>query len=659
MVLSVQLLGCFGASVDGRPIEFQTRKTAALLAILARRAGRAESRERIAALLWSRSDEAQARTSLRQAVASLRRSLGSEADLIVATNETLKLAADGVAVDADRLEAALTSAEPAGLADAAALYVGDLFDDLALREDGWEEWRRGEAGPLRARTLAALTRLVEAQAAAGDDEAAIATGERVLAIEPTQEEVHRTLMALYLRRDSLGSAMRQFERCRAALDQGLGVRPSAATQSLRQKIAVPRPPSNATPDALPTVAVLPFANLSENAADGYAALGFAEDLIAALSRFRVLRVIARHSSFFPFGHDHTPAELGRRLGARWIVAGSVRRLPGSIRVGIELIDAESGHYAWAHRYDLSADALFEGLGDIVRNVVGALAPRIDEAILASVRRKPLADLSVYDCWLRALDGLRRGTLEAHAEARVYLERALERDPEFGRAYSGMSMTYFNEWSCHAWDRWEETASEAQRWAEEAVRRDEADHMTHAILGRVLMYRRDFARAEHHAARAAALNPNDADMLVQDAVLHAALGDAQRGIGEARTALALNPFHEDWYFVYAAYPPFMAREYQSSLDYAGRAPDAGTHVRAFLAVALTRLGRHAEAERMRTLFMGNFRRNITYGRTPEPEEPVRWLLRTNPMRRPEDRAFVVDGLARAGFVVPADPDVMEA
>jgi tetratricopeptide (TPR) repeat protein len=222
----------------------------------------------------------------------------------------------------------------------------------------------------------------------------------------------------------------------------------------------------------------------------------------------------------------------------------------------------------------------------------------------------------------------------------------------------MSMTYFNEWSCHAWDRWEETATEAQRWAEEAVRRDETDHVTHAILGRILMYRRSFARAAHHAERAEALNPNDADVLAQDAVLHAALGDPERGIAEARTALALNPFHDDWYFLYAAYPRFMARQFQPALDYASRAPDAGTDVRAFLAVALTSLGRPAESERMCALFMDNFRRNITQGRTPEPEEPVRWILRTNPMRRPEDRAFIVEGLARAGFTVPADPDVME-
>src|SRR3546814_17427048 len=133
--------------------------------------------------------------------------------------------------------------------------------------------------------------------------------------------------------------------------------------------------------------------------------------------------------------------------------------------------------------------------------------------------------SDLDCWLRGTACLRRGTYESHAEAQRFFERALEIDPQFARAYAGLSLTHFNEWSCLAWDRWAEKESKAFEYASRAVALDESDSATQFILGRILLYRREFERAERRLVRAEELNPNDADILATLALSHASIATA--------------------------------------------------------------------------------------------------------------------------------------
>ncbi|WP_374446661.1 BTAD domain-containing putative transcriptional regulator [Stella sp.] len=656
MDLTITLLGRFAVAVGGVPVEPATRKAAAVLAILAHAGGRAVPRERLAAMLWPRADEAQSRASLRQAVAQLRRSLGAAAERIESGVDTLRLETAGAAIDLAAVEAALAGGGCPGPD-----YAGPFLDDLALREEPFEEWRRMEATRLAERVTAAWLRHLDAAVADGDGERALELGERLLAIDPALEEAHAALIRLHLGRGALGSAMRQYEQCRAALARAYGVPPSPATETLRRRIAAPveRREAPCAPGGPAVVAVLPFTDLSDEAGDRYLALGIAEDVTTELSRFRSLRVIARHSAFAVAQSASDAADAGRRLGARYILTGSVRRGAGAFRVVTELIEVATGHYLWSHRYDFGSDGVDAALADIARSVVGALALRIDEALLQEGRRRPIDDLGTYDLWLQALERLRRATPDAHLEARVLLERALATDPDCARAHAGLSLTYFNEWSCHAWDRWEHNADRARHHAEAAVARDPTDHVTHAVLGRILLYRREFDRAARHVERALALNPNDADMLVQSALSLAYLGDPARGIATAEAAIRLNPFHDDWYFVFAAGPRLVARDMPRLVELASRAPDVAVDVRAFIAMGHALMGRPDEAERQMARFHAHFRRSVTRGREPEPGEAARWILHVNPLRRAEDRAFLCEGLARAGLEVPPGADAEPA
>ena len=656
MTLRVRLLGGYVVEFAGRRIVPSTRKAAALLAILASRPGVAQPRARLADLLWPRSPEEQARTSLRQALAQLRRDLSEAGEFpIEAQTDGLRLRPGRTAVDLAALDAALAAGTPEGAVEAATLYAGDLLEGFTLDEQPFEEWHRAEAMALRTRVLRALGGALDRSVAAGDSEVASTIGERLLTLEPTSEETHQALMRLHLGRGALGAAMRQYERCREALATELGVPPSAETEALRRRIRARPAVAEAaaagmrTEDAaaLPALAVLPFANLSEDPAQAWFARGFAEDLSRELSRFRPLRVISALSSF---GADPAapPRETAERLGARYLLTGSVRRGATSLRLAAELVDAEAGRQLWAQRYDLPLASLFDAQDEIAAAVAAALAVRIDEDQLHHARRKAPSDLRAYECWLRGVALLRSGTPESHAAARALFERALGLDPGFARAEAGLSLAWFNEWTCLAWDRWEETAAGAFDHARRAVALDESDHVAHFILGRVLLYRRDFTRAEHHIERAEALNPNDADTLAQLALAHAYLGRPDHGIACGRLAMQLNPFHDDWYFAFATVPIFFARQPEAALPLALKAPDIAADMRAFIAAAHAHLGQMEEARSQLERFLIVFRQRILFGREPKPDEPVRWLLHVNPTRREEDRTYLLEGLRLAGL-----------
>ncbi|MGB5831997.1 MAG: BTAD domain-containing putative transcriptional regulator [Thiohalocapsa sp.] len=661
--LHIQVLGGLRVERNGATIPLPTRKAAALLAIVAMPPGTLITRDRLADLLWSRSAQAQARGSLRQAVAQLRKALGDESGSLIETvGNGLRLASQGVEVDAVTLERALTAGSPADLERAERLHRGEFLEGLAIEEPAFEAWRTTEARRLHLRVLRGLQALLAHQVDQGDLEASLDLGERLVQMEPLAEETYQALMRLHLGRGALGPAMREYQRCRAVLKASLGVGPSVDTEALRQAIRA-RPPAPDATDAgaLPVIAVLPFTDAGTDSGGGthedargqYFVRGFTEDVVSALSRFRSLRVISAQSSFAEADLQASPREIGEGLGARYLLLGSLGRGKDQMRLCSELLDVRSGHLVWSERDEVSTTRLPETRDAIARGVAAALAARIDGDLLRQAMRKPLDSLEVYDCWLRGMARLREGTPESLAGGRPLFRRALELDPGFARAHSGLSLTYFNEWSCLAWQRWHQDEHMAFEHARDGAALDETDHVTHFVLGRVLLYRREFARAERHMDRAEALNPNDADMLAQLAIADAFIGRAERGIERIDLAIRLNPYHDDWYFAYAVYPNFMAGRLETAIAFGLKAPYVATDVTAYLAAATAQLGQMDAARRHLASFREMFRRNIKQGQEPAADEPMRWLLHVNPFSRIEDARFWAEGLARAGLVVPDD------
>ncbi len=213
--------------------------------------------------------------------------------------------------------------------------------------------------------------------------------------------------------------------------------PIAATIIAGEKLT----PVLALPDS-PSIAVLPFRNLSGNVEQDYFADGIVEDIITALSRIRWLFVIARNSSFTYKGRTVDEKQVGRELGVRYVVEGSVRQSESRIRITGQLVDASAGTHLWADRFEGRLDDIFELQDQIATSIVGAIASQLERAEIERARRKPTGNLSAYDNYLRAMPHLHRGTREAIDEALPLFYKAMQLDPEFASAHAMAAWCHF-------------------------------------------------------------------------------------------------------------------------------------------------------------------------------------------------------------------------
>ena len=405
--------------------------------------------------------------------------------------------------------------------------------------------------------------------------------------------------------------------------------------------------------AAPTLrlAVLPSPDASANAADeAYFSRGFVVDLITDLSRFPNLGLISSHSSFSARLRDLDDRAIAEELESDLLLKTNVRKRRDEIRINAQLVEPKTGSVLWAERYDTPAEEVFALQDNLVEKVTSALSKQIDAATLQAARRKPMTGLEAYDCWLRGLEKLREGNLESDESARDLFERALEIDPHYARAYVGLSLSHFNEWSCQHWELSEVSECRAFQYAYRAFQLDRNDSVAHLVLGRVYLFRREFEKAKEHMDRAFELNPNDADHLVQIASCYAFLGE-QDAAGELfERALSLNPYCDPWYFAYGGFIQIMQRNYDEGIAIGLKAPLTLVWIDlpAFIAIAHAYRGDSDEAAVYTKIFLQAFEEKITRGRPPEPGEAHEWLVEVNPFRRPEDTEFFVEGLRRAGF-----------
>ena len=402
------------------------------------------------------------------------------------------------------------------------------------------------------------------------------------------------------------------------------------------------------PNRHASIAILPFENLSGTADDARLAGGFVQDLITEVARFPALGVIAAESIFAVESVGLDDAGLGRRLKVAYLLKGSVRRSARALRIAVQLVEAATGQHLWAERYDMPAAELFAVLDEIAAKVANALALRIDQTVLSASRRRKIPQLAVYECWLRGMECLQRGTVESDEEARVYFEQALAADPQFARAQAGLSLSHFNEWSCQAWECWEAKEKAAYECARRAEALDPDDAVVQVILAKIEQYRRQHAAAEARYRRALQLAPNDAFVAIQLAVGFALLGEAALAAELGGRALALNPLGPSWWFYYAALPHFVLRDYARAIELGSQTPTIVTDQSAYLAAAHAYLGQGERAEIYAREFRQVFAERIAPGRAAESGELLRWLVHVNPFRREEDLRHFTEGLRLAGL-----------
>lgn len=396
------------------------------------------------------------------------------------------------------------------------------------------------------------------------------------------------------------------------------------------------------PDAArsPSLAVLALANLSGDPTNEHVCEGIVEDIIANLSRFRSLMVIARHSAFQFDLKSKSAREIGRHLGARYLLNGSLRRAGRRLRIVVELIDTEVEKVHWSDRFEIAIKDLHEVQDEITSIMASRLAVQID-LVHGQQEAHYSRDMQAFDLVLRGRHLIRLYTREANAHAKRLFEEAIEIAPDYARAYSAMSRAHNLEWRYSWVEDPDRSLDHAVAFALSAIRRDQLDASAFAELGFAHLYKKMHKEALADYARALALNPNDADIVAEYADALVYCGQPEQALEALGKAMRLNPYYPDWYLWNLADAYSALGRFEDVIATVQRMqnPDEG---RRLLAASYAHLGRLNEArEQAREILRLYPNFTISHWRLRPPHSDNAILER------------LVDGLRKAGLPKSAD------
>jgi adenylate cyclase len=363
----------------------------------------------------------------------------------------------------------------------------------------------------------------------------------------------------------------------------------------------PEPPARASlplPDK-PSIAVLPFANMSGDPEQEYFADGMVEDIITGLSRIKWLFVIARNSTFVYKGKPIDVKQVGRELGVRYVLEGSVRKAGNRVRVTGQLIDTASATHVWAERYDRALDDIFALQDELTMSVIGAIEPTLRQAEIERAKRKRPDSLDAYDLYLRALPFAFTAMPEFMDQALPLLQQAVAIEPDYALAHAYIA--WCNEIRHLRGGLHDETRAAGLRHAHLAIATGGDDATALAVAGFVIgILERDYQGAFNAFDRAMALSPSSAQAFGFSSCIRAWAGDSPTSVEHAETAIRLSPFDPLIYFPYTglAYAQLFAGRFEEAINAASRAAQANPRFSipcVLQAAALASLGRIDEAK----------------------------------------------------------------
>lgn len=583
-------------SGDGLPVRFSTRKTALLFAALVLVGPKGARRESLAEMLWPDRAEAQARSSLRQALVDIRHAFPTDASApiqVEGRQEWIALALPDTEVDIRVFETLAGEEAPARLADAAALYRGDLLGDIGLTADAGT-WLAPYRADYRHKALQLVERfsLASALLDPAQELACKELAERLISNDSASEEAHRALIRIHLGHGHTNAALRQYHVCRDALMGELGVEPEPGTRRLVERggeageIAVlpaPAAPSIQAPTfplpQRPSIVVLPFQNMSADPLEDYFVDGIVEEITTSLSRMGGLFVIARNSAFTYKNRSVDVRQIGQELGVRYVLEGSLRRAGPRLRVAGQLVDATSGVTLWADRFDGEIEDIFVLQDRIAADVTGAVAPKLEQAEIERAKRKASKNLDAYDHFLRGMADVYSWSRPGIERALPHFYKAMELDGDFARAGGAAAWCYF--WRmANGWmdDRSRETA-EVLRLVDRVAQigSDDADAL--AMSGLALGYVvGDYRMGVVAADRAVLLNPNLAAGWSASGCMRACHDDPDIAIEHLARARRLSPLDPLAFFIqsFTAFAHFVAGRYEQAWPLADAASYSQPH-----------------------------------------------------------------------------------
>jgi adenylate cyclase len=411
---------------------------------------------------------------------------------------------------------------------------------------------------------------------------------------------------------------------------------SQASDAINTDANAPAPPAAASPRK-PSIAILPFVNMSGDPEQEFFADGLTEDIITELSRFRELLVISRNAVFVHKGKPVKAQAIAREFGVDYVVEGSVRKAADRVRVTVQLIDGETETHVWGERYDRKLEDIFAIQDEVTSAVAATLFGRVEAARQDRVQRKRTENMAAYECVLTGKVLHHRSNREANAEALRMLERAIALDPSYGHAHAWKACVVGQSWINGWCEDAEATLQLATSALQTALALDANDPDVHRILAAVNLNFNDHDKAVYHQDRALSLNPNSDLIVVQQGELLTWLGRPEEGIEWIRRAIRLNPYHPQRFWSHLGRAQYTARLYADAVASYSKltAPDHTHH--AFLAAASAQLGNRTAA----AAHAGE-----TLARLPA--FTIGKFLKIQHYRQPADSEHLREGLAKAGL-----------
>jgi adenylate cyclase len=389
----------------------------------------------------------------------------------------------------------------------------------------------------------------------------------------------------------------------------------------------------------PSIAVLPFNNMSGDPEQNYFAEGISEDITTELARFHSLFVISRNSAFTYRGDAVNIQQVGRELGVEYIVEGSVRKAGNKIRATAQLIAVASDHHVWAERYDRNLEDIFAVQDEITETIVSTLVGRIEAAGIERAKHKNTANMDAYDYLLKGLDFHKSGrnTREDAVKAIEMFTKAVELDPGFARAHAWLACASSSK-AIWGGIPSREHVDKCMATVQKALSLDENESEAHRIIGAIYLHRdRKFNKAEHHITKAVTLNPNDANITAKVAELFSYTGRPQEAEALVKRAMRLNPRHPDWYWQELGLALYVGGQYTEAIDAFNRIANRVEFDYAYLAACRVALGdvEHAQSHIADLLKI-------------RPKTSMQYYQMTQPYKNDVDLKRFLDALRQAGL-----------